>query len=303
MTRAARIVVITLVVVLLGTGVASAKEFYESYDEGLKAVESKEWNTVITKMTEAIRKNPKENKRERSYGANFFPYHPYYYRGIAYFNLGKYPEAIEDLQKALGVGRVNLGTPESWVLRAEDRMRYAAPQQPAQTTTQVAQQQPPQQPQQQVPQQQPQQQQPQQQPTRPQQQPQQQPTRPQQQVPQQQPTRPQQQPQQPVQVATADTGALKAKVRDALRSYFNGDFQRSEIALDLLSKEQGSNPMIWAFLGASKYNAWILSGESNSSMKAGAEEAFRRARTLKPSLQLSAKYFSPRVRNFYESID
>jgi tetratricopeptide (TPR) repeat protein len=298
MSRASLAILLAFAIVLLGAGAAMAEEFYESYDAGLKAVESKDWNTVVTKMTEAIRKNPKENRRERSYGANFFPYHPYYYRGIAYFNLGKYPEAIEDLQKALGTGRVNLGTPESWVLRAEDRMRYnPPPQQPPPTTTQVTQQ--PTQPPPTTTQQQP----PAQQPTRPQQQPPaQQPTRPQQQPPAQQPTRPQQQPP-TVPVPTTDTGALKAKVRDALRAYFNGDFQRSEIALDLLTKEQESNAMIWAFLGASKYNGYILSGESNGSMKSGAEEAFRRARQLKPSLQLNAKYFSPRVRNFYESVD
>ena len=107
----------------------------------------------------------------------------------------------------------------------------------------------------------------------------------------------------PPPVAGGDPAALKAKVRDALRSYFNGDFQRSEIALDLLSKEQSGNAMIWAFLGASKYNSFILSGEANSSMKSGAEDAFRRARQIKPALRLNAKYFSPRVRNFYESIN
>jgi hypothetical protein len=106
-----------------------------------------------------------------------------------------------------------------------------------------------------------------------------------------------------VPAAAGDSEALKAKVRDALRSYFNGDFQRSEIALDLLSKEQSGNAMIWTFLGASRYNSYVLSGESNASMKSGAEDAFRRARQLKPALRLNAKYFSPRVRNYYESIN
>jgi tetratricopeptide (TPR) repeat protein len=290
---------IALVVALLGVVSARAAEFYESYDDGLKAVESKDWNVVIARMSEAIRKNPRENKRERSYGANFFPYHPYYYRGIAYFNQGKYTEAIDDLQKALGVGRINLGTPESWVLRAEDRLRYSASaQQPPPTATQVTQQ-PAQQPPPTATQvaQQP----PAQPAQRPQQPPAQQPTTTQ---PVQRPqptTRPQQQP--PAPVATADTGVLKAKVRDALRFYFNGDFERSGIALDLLSKEQESNAMIWAFLGASKYNSYVLSGESNEAMKGEAKEAFRRARSIKPSMQLNARYFSPRVRNFYESVD
>lgn len=295
MTRASRILAFALLLVLLGSGVAHAKEFYESYEEGLKSVQSKNWNDVITKMTEAIGKNPKENKKERSYGANFFPYHPYYYRGIAYFNLGKYEEAIADLQRALGVGKVNLGTPDSWVLRAESRMAMGmgggttTPPPPPPTATQVVVIPPPPPPPTAtqvvvVPP-----------PTT---------TRPPV-IPPPTTTRP------PVTttptttppVPPVTTGGLKAKVRDALRSYFNGDFQRSEIALDLLSKEQQSNAMIWAFLGASKYNTYILSGEANGSMKLGAEEAFRKARQLKPSMQLNAKYFSPRVRNFFESIN
>ena len=288
MTRASRILVCALLLVLLGSGVAHAKEFYESYDEGLRAVESKNWNDVVTKMTEAINKNPKENRKERSYGANFFPYHPYYYRGIAYFNLGKYEQAIADLQRALGVGRVNLGTPDSWVLRAEQRMAMGmgGGQQtppPPPTATQAVVVPPPPPPPTQVVVVPP--------PTT---------TRPPV-VPPPTTTRP------PVTTTPVTTpvtaGTLKAKVRDALRAYFNGDFQRSELALDLLSKEQGSNAMIWAFLGASKYNTYILSGESNGSMKLGAEEAFRKARQLKPSMQLNAKYFSPRVRNFFESIN
>lgn len=298
MTRASRILVCALLLVLFGSGVAHAKEFYEAYEDGLKSVESKNWNDVVAKMTEAIGKNAKEDRRTRTYGANFIPYHPYYYRGIAYFNLGKYEQAIADLQRALGVGRVNLGTPDSWVLRAESRMAMGmgggqqTPPPPPPTATQVVVVPPPPPP----------------------------PTATQVVVvPPPTTTRPPVVPPPtttrppvvtttpvttPVVTTPVTTGpALKAKVRDALRAYFNGDFQRSEIALDLLSKEQGSNAMIWAFLGASKYNTYILSGESNGSMKLGAEEAFRKARQLKPSMQLSAKYFSPRVRNFFESIN
>ena len=300
MTRAGRIIVLTLLFVVFATGVAHAKEYYESYADGLKSVESKNWSDVIAKMTEAIGKNPQENKKARTYGANFIQYHPYYYRGIAYFNQGKYQEAIDDLQRALGVGKVNLGTPESWVLRAEQRMSIQAQlpptttQAPPPTTTQA----PPPTTTQAPP------------PTKfpP-------PTTTQAPPPTKYPppTTTQAPPptkyppptttQAPPPVLAGDTSALKSKVRDALRSYFNGDFQRSEIALDLLSKEQSGNAMIWAFLGASRYNGYVLSGEANASMKSGAEDAFRRARQIKPALRLDAKYFSPRVRNFYESIN
>jgi len=360
--RNVRHVIVALLAIVLFATPAVAKEYYEFYEDGLKAVDKKDWNSVISLMTEAINKEPEENKRARSYGANFFAYHPYYYRGIAYYNTGQYEKAIADLQRALGNGRINMGTPESWVLRAEQRIlagQQAAPPPtaapPPPSTPQVdpnlaparkraedlmsaadqkvtearsaranslaatefnaaqqtlvaarsrsinakttadwnevanladqasrqfdlaisnariaaAQQAAPA-------------------PTRP--------TT----TPTPPPSRPTATPT-PAQPAAGD--ALKSKVREALNYYFSGQFDRSEFQFEQLSRETVSNPMIWAFLGASRYSHYILDGESREDLRRSAADAFRRAKDIKPDMRLDEKYFSARIRNFYESVN
>ena len=61
-------------------------------------------------MTAAINGNPKENDNARTYGAIFINYHPYYYRGVAYLNTGKYEQAIADFEKTSGPGEADLGS-------------------------------------------------------------------------------------------------------------------------------------------------------------------------------------------------
>jgi tetratricopeptide (TPR) repeat protein len=338
-----------------------AKEYYEFYEDGLKAMAKKDYATVISLMTEAINREPEENKRARSYGANFFAYHPYYYRGIAHYNTGQYEKAITDLQRALDNGKINLGTPESWVVRAEQRI-LAGQQAPPPTTPPVS---PPS-------------------PVTPQVDPALAPARKQaedlmaaadqkasqarsarantlaasdygaaqqklvnarsrsvsagttadwnevarladqagrqfdlaiasaraaaQQTPVTPPpvirptttatTRPTTTP-----ATSGSTAAMKTKVREALNYYFSGQFDRSEFQFEQLTREAASNPMVWAFLGASRYSHYILEGESRDDLRRGAADAFKRAREIKPGLRLDDKYFSSRIRNFYESVN
>ena len=53
-------------------------------------------------MTSAIKGQPNENNKARTYGAIFINYHPYYYRGVANLNLGRYQQAIDDLERTSG---------------------------------------------------------------------------------------------------------------------------------------------------------------------------------------------------------
>lgn len=97
----------------------------------------------------------------------------------------------------------------------------------------------------------------------------------------------------------ADT---RAQLRDALESYFGGRFSEAARALESLSRNDGrSYPMVWAFLGAAHYYEYYLEGERDQAKREAALAAFRRARSLDPSLELSSRYFSPRVQRFYES--
>lgn len=139
MTRA-RLPIAFAFAVLLFAGSARA-EWFDDYDAGLKAAKNGQWDTVVAKMSAAIAKKPKEGDKERTYGVSFIAYHPYYYRGIAYYELGQYQKAIDDLDKATGVGEVKLQSAESIQMKAQQKLAAATPA-PTQTqpTATVAQQ-------------------------------------------------------------------------------------------------------------------------------------------------------------------
>lgn len=127
----ARLAVLPIAFLLLSlTSVASAQTWYASYEDGLAAARSGNWQVVVSKMTEAIKKQPKESNKLKSYGTIFINYHPYYYRGAAYLNLGKYEQSIEDLDKSTGPGPENLGSIEALHQRAEAGLKTAAPAPP-----------------------------------------------------------------------------------------------------------------------------------------------------------------------------
>src|SRR5437764_3645382 len=130
--KSARSVTIGLDLLLAAS--AAFASWYDDYDDGLKAARNGQWSAVIQKMTAAINGNSKENDKARTYGAIFINYHPYYYRGIAYLNTGKYEQAVSDLEKATGVGEENLGSIETVMGRAKAKLAAAQtpePQPPA----------------------------------------------------------------------------------------------------------------------------------------------------------------------------
>ncbi len=121
-------------VLALVCATAALASFYDDYDAGIVAVRSGNWNLVVQKMSAAIKASPKENDRARTYGAIFINYHPYYYRGVAYLNLGKYEQAISDFEQTSGPGEENLGPIETLMARAKSKLASTSapePQPPA----------------------------------------------------------------------------------------------------------------------------------------------------------------------------
>ncbi len=118
---------------LLTLALASAAHasWYDDYDAGLAAARGGNWNTVISKMSSAIKGNPTENNKARTYGAIFINYHPYYYRGVAYLNVGKYEQAIADLERTSGAGPENLGSIGELLDRAKRQLAAASAPEPA----------------------------------------------------------------------------------------------------------------------------------------------------------------------------
>ncbi len=342
----------TFTIGLLGLLLATAAlaSWYDDYDAGIAAVGKGQWATVIQKMTAAINGHPKESDHERTYGAIFITYHPYYYRGVAYLNTGKYEQAIADFEKTSGPGEADLGPLGDLMRRAKSKLEAANTPEP---------------------------------------QPQPQPVAPQPRVvpvPTPAPVQPaaptidpalrqqaaaainqartrltaaQQRkaantpqytqatqlltealtrsanprsnddltnaigaaqnaaqiadlapapgapppavvPTRPAQASAAVLADPARRVRDALESYFRGEFDDASVKFKTLSQEMPKNAWIWAFLGASQYSQYAF--EADDTYKTQAMASFRKAKQLKQwKGGLSAKYFSKRIRKVFES--
>ena len=122
--------IVTLAFLALFAATAALASWYDDYDDGLAAARKGQWQLVVQKMTAAINGHPKEGDRERTYGAIFYNYHPYYYRGVAYLNLGRYEQAISDFEKTTGPGEENLGPIDALMQRAKSKLQSNQETQP-----------------------------------------------------------------------------------------------------------------------------------------------------------------------------
>lgn len=120
--------VVVVLVMLVAT--PAFADWFDDYNAGIAAAKKQNWDVVIQKMTSAI-KGKAEEGRVKPYGAIFIEYHPYYYRGIAYFEKGQYENAIKDLRKTKGPGELKLADAGGLVDRAERKIAEAT------TTTQT----------------------------------------------------------------------------------------------------------------------------------------------------------------------
>lgn len=95
---------------------------------------------------------------------------------------------------------------------------------------------------------------------------------------------------------------IKGRVRDALAAYYDGNYGSATRQLEALVREQKTNAMLWAFLGAARYYSYYLDGGDNKVLRDAAEQAFRQAHKLKQNLTLDENYFSARVRTFFRNV-
>jgi tetratricopeptide (TPR) repeat protein len=96
--------------------------WYDDYDAGLAAIKKGNWTLAAQKMSAAIKGNAKEGDRVRTYGTILINYHPYYYRGVAYLNTGRYEEAVADFERTSGPGPENLGSLDTLMDRAKKQL-------------------------------------------------------------------------------------------------------------------------------------------------------------------------------------
>jgi len=139
MTRTRTFLIAALVLLAATPAFAS---WYDDYDAGLDAVRKGQWSTVVQKMTAAINGNPREADKARTYGAIFINYHPYYYRGVANLNLGRYEQAVADFEKTSGPGPEDLGGIDTLMQRAKTKLAAASAPPPPEPQPQPVQPQP-----------------------------------------------------------------------------------------------------------------------------------------------------------------
>ena len=348
---------IALLFVFTATGAFAS--WYDDYDAGINAANKGQWSVVIQKMSAAIAAHPKEGDKERTYGAIFITYHPYYYRGVAYLNTGKFEQAIADFEKTSGPGDTNLGDLNALMQRAKTKLEAASaplPEPVPQPQPQIAQRPAPQ-------------------PVAPAPVPvpagpsidpglrqrvqaaiatanaslgnarnrkaggSPQYTQAMQALAEANskantaksnddlnaalasaqnaslfadsavapgaPPRPVQTPvatPRPIAAADMALGDYRSQLRNALSSYFAGEFDSAARGFESLSKSMPNNGWVWAFLGASRYSQYAFEADDN--YKTQAVEAFRRAKSS-PNFRkggLPQKYFSKRIRKFFDTL-
>jgi tetratricopeptide (TPR) repeat protein len=120
-----RVRILLLAVVILASTGSAAASWYDDYEAGTVAARKGQWSVVIKKMNDAIAGNPNEADKARTYSTIFINYHPYYYRGVAYLNTGKFQQAITDFEKTTGPGDVDLGSLETVMQRAKMKLEAA----------------------------------------------------------------------------------------------------------------------------------------------------------------------------------
>jgi tetratricopeptide (TPR) repeat protein len=114
--------ILALALLSLAVSTSAFASWYDDYDAGIAAIRKGNWSTAAQKMSAAIKGNPKEGDKVRTYGTIMINYHPYYYRGVAYLNTGQYEAAVSDFERTSGPGPENLGSIDALMERAKKQL-------------------------------------------------------------------------------------------------------------------------------------------------------------------------------------
>lgn len=98
-------VVASVAVVSLAAGTGS-ELWYVHYDNAMKAIERSQWHAAIGELEEAIERKDDSSNRARTYGMRFITYMPYFYAGVAYYNLGDLENARRFLELEQRQGQI-----------------------------------------------------------------------------------------------------------------------------------------------------------------------------------------------------
>lgn len=97
-----RILNIYLILFFALTGLLVAGgEWFQTYDQGLKALEAKDYEKAANLFREALVGNSTDKHKMRTYGLHFIDYYPHRELGITLYYLGRTDEAKKELETSL----------------------------------------------------------------------------------------------------------------------------------------------------------------------------------------------------------
>ena len=104
------IIIVICLVMFLPSVNAQGPGWYQSYNNGNKAMERNDWNEAIQKFKEALQVKDKDKNKQRAFGAIFIEYYPHRGLGIAYYHSGQIEFARKEIsislqQNATGLAR------------------------------------------------------------------------------------------------------------------------------------------------------------------------------------------------------
>ena len=109
MVRRVKLVFFVGTVLMLDIGTLHSEEWYVSYNKGVDAVKSGQWQTAVQRLSDAISDKPSSKANAKTYGYSFIDYFPYVYRGVAQYHLGNRGQALSDLKEEERQGEIQDG--------------------------------------------------------------------------------------------------------------------------------------------------------------------------------------------------
>jgi TolB-like protein len=126
-----KIILFLLMLLLFTSFLHGLEKFYQYYDKGLEYMEKGDWLRAIEEFKSAASLEFEDTKKMRTYGTRFIKYFPHREMGIAYYQLGEFDIAKEELELSIAyknsneaqeyLERVLLGiTPEQDIIVQEE---------------------------------------------------------------------------------------------------------------------------------------------------------------------------------------
>ncbi|HQV33058.1 MAG TPA: hypothetical protein PKV71_14330, partial [Calditrichia bacterium] len=106
-----------LLVLVFSTGLCAQIDWLDYYNEAMQAISESDWESADQNLGEALKLKRKATFEAETYALQVITYTPYYWRGIVYFNLGRYEESVSYLTQSENWGAIKK-TPQYETLKA-----------------------------------------------------------------------------------------------------------------------------------------------------------------------------------------